>query len=250
MTTVNDVRWDGFDAAALAARLGVPGLELRAAVESTQDVAHALAQAGAPAGTVVLADAQHAGRGRHGRSWSSAPGQGVWCTVVERPSDARALDVLSLRVGLHLARGLDALAGERVMIKWPNDLVLAAGKVAGILAEARWSGQQPSWVAVGVGVNVVRPQVAGAAGLPPAAERVQVLRTVVGAVRAAAAQRGWLSVDELRRYRERDLLAGRRLAAPAAGIAEGITTSGALVVRTERGIEEHRAGTIQLVEGS
>ena len=62
---------------------------------------------GAPAGTLVVADAQTAGRGRSGRTWTSERGAGVWLTLIERPRDVDALDVLSLRVGLALAPALD-----------------------------------------------------------------------------------------------------------------------------------------------
>lgn len=168
--------------------------------------------------------------------------------MLARPADRRALDVLSLRVGLRLADGLDPLARERVGLKWPNDLLLASGKLAGILVEARWSGESLSWVAIGVGVNMRPPDVAGAAGLPPGVQRVQVLGAVIQAVRDASRASGWLDADELERFRGRDTLAGRRIVAPAHGIASGVDASGALVVRTGQGTEQYRAGTIQLAE--
>ena len=71
------------------------------------DVANALAADGAPAGTMVLADAQLAGRGRAGRRWESKAGDGIWMTLVERLNDLEALDVLSLRIGIRVARALD-----------------------------------------------------------------------------------------------------------------------------------------------
>ena len=139
------------------------------------DVAHAIAADGAPAGTLVLAASQEQGRGRSGKHWLSAPDAGLWCTFIERPRDARALDVLALRVGLHLAEALDALVDSAregpVQLKWPNDLWLASGKLGGILIEARWRDGVPEWVAIGVGIN--RRQVengqgtAGAQGAPP-----------------------------------------------------------------------------------
>jgi BirA family biotin operon repressor/biotin-[acetyl-CoA-carboxylase] ligase len=243
-------RWDGLDAEALVSRLRVPHVDLHAEVGSTQDVAHDLAERGAEAGTLVLADAQRTGRGRMGRSWSSEAGRGVWCTVIERPSDVRALDVLSLRAGLLLAERLDAFAVERVRLKWPNDLVTGGGKVAGILVEARWSGAVPAWVALGIGVNVSAPRMAGAVGLRDGVHRFDVLAAVVSAARAASAASGWLTADEIGRYNARDLLHGRRLASPGTGIARGITASGALIIEssTGQGIEEHRAGTIELAE--
>jgi BirA family transcriptional regulator, biotin operon repressor / biotin---[acetyl-CoA-carboxylase] ligase len=241
------VTWDGHTAGALAHRCGVPRVELFAETDSTLDVAHLLAEDGAPAGTVILADVQRAGRGRFGRTWSSHAGRGVWCTVIERPRDASALDVLSIRVGLRAAEALDAFAvpPERVGVKWPNDLVLQAGKLGGILTEARWSGSSVGWVAVGVGINVVAPpDVDSAAGLRDGVQRTDVLSGIVRAVRAACAAAGALTPDEMRRYAARDTLVGRRIVAPGVGTVSGIDSSGALLVETPRGSEPHRAGTI------
>lgn len=251
MTTATVDRWEGASAADIARRLRLPRVELLGEIASTLDVAHGLAEAGAPSGTLVVADAQSAGRGRMGRSWSSEPGRGVWCTMIERPADARALDVLSIRVGLAIARGLDAVAGERVGIKWPNDLVVRAGKLGGILAEARWSGTTLGWVAVGVGVNVMPPaDVPGAAGLPDRSSRADVLAAIVAGIRQAASRGGHLDGQELKQFRGRDILNGRRLTSPAIGVAESISEAGALLVRTASGLEHHRTGTVQLAEGT
>jgi BirA family biotin operon repressor/biotin-[acetyl-CoA-carboxylase] ligase len=247
--TPTSFRWDGYNATDIAQRCGLPHVELYAETDSTLDVAHALAEKDAPAGTLVVADAQRAGRGRQGRAWSSPPGTGVWCAIIERPRDAKALDVLSLRVGLRAAEGLDVFAGETIRVKWPNDLVLRAGKLGGILTEARWSGASLGWVAVGVGVNVVLPSdVQGAAGLRDGVQRVEVLTAVVGAVRSAAAARGELSPSEIERYRERDALRGRRVISPSDGTVVGVAASGALLVETAAGREQHRAGTVRFAE--
>ena len=117
------VAFDGISAAELSRRLDLPRLELFDQVTSTLDVAHAIAP-DAPSGTLVLADRQTAGRGRHGRRWDSLPGAGIWLTLIERPGDLRAVDVLSLRCGLRAAESLDVLAGDRIALKWPNDLYL------------------------------------------------------------------------------------------------------------------------------
>ena len=242
--------WDNLDATALRQRLGVAHVDLHAELGSTQDVAHELAERGAQAGTVVLADAQRMGRGRMGRRWRSEPGQGVWCTIIERPLDLEALEVLSLRVGLLLAERLDAFANAPLRLKWPNDLLVEGGKVAGILAEARWSRGLPVWVAVGVGVNVRTPAVPRAAGLRDDVQRVDVLSAVVAAVRQAGRATGWLTSDEVTRYNARDLLRDRRIVSPGIGIAKGIAPSGALMVEGPNAcaIQQHRAGTIELAE--
>lgn len=247
--TVTTFRWDGHNATAIAQRCALPHVELLAETDSTLDVAHALAEKGAPSGTLIVADAQRAGRGRLGRTWSSQPGFGVWCTMIERPRDTKAFEVLSVRVGLEAAELLDALANDRVGVKWPNDLMLGGAKLGGILTEARWAGPSLAWVAVGVGVNVVAPaDVPGAMGLPVGVQRVDVLSAIVRAIRFAAAAEGHLSTDELDRYDARDMLKGRQITSPAAGRVAGLAASGALVVETALGLEQHRTGTIRFAE--
>jgi len=242
------IRYDGADAAALRDRLALPRVELLEHVSSTMDVAHDLAAAGAPAGTLVLADRQTAGRGRAGRRWASASGAGIWLTLVERPSDLAALDVLSLRLGLHAARALDPWAGEPLRLKWPNDLYLAAGKLGGILVETRWRGARPDWVAVGIGINVRPPDDLPAAALRPGADRGAVLGALVPALRAAAAARGPLGAAELAAWNARDLALGRPCRAPASGVVAGIDARGALIVHTAAGDVACRSGSLVFQE--
>ena len=253
--TVNEitaalVTWDGHTAGALAHRCGVPHVEIFDVVGSTLDVAHELAENGAPSGTMVVADAQLAGRGRLGRSWSSESGRGVWCTVLEHPRDALGLDLLSLRVGLRLALALDAFAGAPVSIKWPNDLQVDGAKLGGVLVETRWSGATPLWMAIGVGINVRPPSdVTGAAGLRHGVQRADVLAAMVPAIRSAAATTGALTTDEMTRLRSRDALAGCRITSPSRGVVVGIDELGALLVRDDSGdVSSHRAGTVTLAE--
>jgi BirA family biotin operon repressor/biotin-[acetyl-CoA-carboxylase] ligase len=241
------VYYAGASVEELRLRCGVPHLELLAETDSTQNVAHALAERGAPAGTVVLADTQSAGRGRFGRSWSSEPGAGVWCTLLERPQPANAVELLSVRVGLRLAEALDARAGARVGLKWPNDLMLERRKLGGILIETRWSGSTLAWVAIGVGINVVTPTaIPDATGLPGAPRRADLLVEIVRSVRAAAAESGHLTADELARYAGRDVLAGRSILSPVNGTVAGIAGTGALVVETSAGVEHVQSGSVRL----
>ncbi|MDP1890110.1 MAG: biotin--[acetyl-CoA-carboxylase] ligase [Gemmatimonadaceae bacterium] len=240
---------DGLDAAALAARLDLSACELHGRVGSTMDLAHAAAGRGVASGTLILANEQDAGRGRGGRRWSSAPGGGLWMTLVERPASPGGIEVLSLRVGLYMAEALDALAGERVRLKWPNDLYVGEGKLAGILIEARWRDQRVEWVAIGVGVNVVpAADVQGAAGLVAGVSRLQALDAVLPALRAAAAVEGPLTTDELSRYAARDLSVGRWAVQPAAGVVVGISRTGELMVDTSSGPVACRAGSLVFAE--
>ncbi len=112
---------------------------------STQDVAHRLAGQGAGHGTTVAARVQPAGRGTRSRVWVSSAG-GLWMSVVCCPERATGIEGLGIRIGLAIAALLDAaLPGPAtghptVLVKWPNDLMLAHGKLGGVLTEARWQG--------------------------------------------------------------------------------------------------------------
>jgi BirA family transcriptional regulator, biotin operon repressor / biotin---[acetyl-CoA-carboxylase] ligase len=238
-------KYDGYDAATLAGRLGVPRVVVFDSTASTMDDAHGLAAVGAPAGTVILADRQTAGRGRAGRRWASESGQGIWSTIIERPNDSAALDVLSIRLGVKLARVLDRYAEHKVGLKWPNDLFVRDGKVAGLLVEARWRARRIDWVAIGVGVNVRPPQgVAAASGLSGDPARVDVLAELVPAVRASAAGRSVLTASELDEFAARDVAAGRACVDPAPGVVRGISQTGELLVETSSGVQAFRDGSL------
>jgi BirA family biotin operon repressor/biotin-[acetyl-CoA-carboxylase] ligase len=240
--------WDGLTADDISRRTGVPRVQLFEEVSSTQDVA--LAWDDEEVRTLVLADRQLRGRGRLGRSWSSELGQGVWSTFSIPPdNDVQGLDVLTIRIGLGLARELDDIAKEQVGLKWPNDLLVRRGKLAGILVETKIWGGTMSWLAVGVGVNVLTPEdVAGAAGLPPGTARIDVLEAVARSVHSASTTNGHLTAAELKEFESRDRLFGRQLAEPWPGIARGIEDNGCLIIETPDGMEYRRSGTVQLAE--
>lgn len=241
----------GLDGEALAKHLGLPSCEVFGRVASTMDLAHATALEGAPAGTLILADAQDAGRGRGGRQWVSPAGGGIWMTMVERPDSAKGLDVLSLRLGLLLAESLDRLAGAHIRLKWPNDLYVGHRKLAGILVEARWREHQVDWVAIGLGLNVLAPlDVPSAAGLAEGTTRLAALEAVVRAVREAARGEGPLTFEELARYTARDYSIRRRVTQPAAGTVMGVNASGELMLETANGVVCCRSGSIAYAEES
>lgn len=239
--------YDGEGVAALAARWSLPAVHAFAEVGSTLDVAHAIASTSA-SGTLVVADEQTAGRGRHGRRWTSAPRAGVWLTLIERPTDARALDVLAIRCGLFAAQALDDLARTTVRVKWPNDLYLGNRKLAGTLIETRWRGTAPEWVAIGFGLNVVAPDLETAIGLPAGVTRVMVLDRVVPALRRAAGSTRHLSDPEVAAWRERDLAIGLQVTEPTAGMVEGMTSSGEILIRKSAGVTAHRSGSLNFAE--
>lgn len=245
------VSWLGHEGEALARELGLPRVEALRRVGSTMDAAHALAAEGALAGTLVIAEEQTAGRGRGGRSWTSVPRAGLWMTLIERPRDADALDVLSLRVGLHLAPVLERWTRGAVALKWPNDFYVGHRKLAGVLIEARWRGARADWVAIGVGINLTPPPDApdaiGLGRVEAPSDAAAVLAEAVPAIRAAAFAGGALREDELGAFASRDLARGRSVTQPARGTARGISPAGELLVETAAGLSSYRTGSLVLV---
>ena len=120
---------------------------------STQDLARAEAEAGAPAGTVVIAETQTAGRGRFGRCWVSPPGQNIYLTIITRPMVER-LRLLSIVAPLAVTLAVEDIVGVQPCIKWPNDVLLGGRKLAGILIESEVAGPEVKYALVGMGVNV------------------------------------------------------------------------------------------------
>jgi len=240
-------RFEGLTADELAGVLELPEVRILESTTSTLDVAHELATGGCQGGTLVLADHQTAGRGRSGAKWISPSARGIWLTIVERPSDQSALDVLALRVGLRSARALDRFAPEPVRVKWPNDLYVESRKLAGILIEARWREGRLEWVAIGVGVNVSAPEdVASAASLDSGTPRLEVLAELVPAIRTAAECMGPLTTVELLEWNARDMARGRQCVEPARGVVEGISSSGELLVALADSVARFRSGSLVL----
>jgi BirA family transcriptional regulator, biotin operon repressor / biotin---[acetyl-CoA-carboxylase] ligase len=242
----NIATYDGRDASTLAEFLELPRVLVFDQVGSTLDVAHTLGERGEPAGTLVLADAQTAGRGRMGRSWRSDPGAGIWLTLLERPASAESLGVLALRLALAVAPALEPFAGAATRLKWPNDVYVGDRKLAGVLVEARWRGPRLDWVAIGVGINVRPPASFDGAGLAASAQRVDVLAAVVPRLRAAARAAGPLTDEELTCYASRDMALGRACTEPASGIVAGIRADGALLVDSTAGRVACHAGSLVL----
>ncbi len=133
---------------------------------STNDEAAALARRGAPEWTLVVADEQTSGRGRGGRAWLTPPGSAIALTILLRPPalPPEAVTGWSALGALAVTEALEA-HGADAQIKWPNDVLLAGKKVAGVLAEGSWSGEALEYVVVGVGVNVTPASVPKEAGL-------------------------------------------------------------------------------------
>jgi BirA family biotin operon repressor/biotin-[acetyl-CoA-carboxylase] ligase len=224
-------------------------------VDSTNTWAKRLAQAGCPAGTAVVAEEQEAGRGRNGRGFLSPRG-GVYVSVVLRPRVPPAAAVrLTLAGAVAVAEAVEAVSALRPTIKWPNDVLLPGGKVAGVLLELAAAEDAVDFVVLGMGVNVSRvPGAPGATSLWAEGARVpraEVARALLDAVErvAEACERGrWPEVLAGWRRRSATLgrdvvveeLGGRRLE----GRAVDVTEDGALLVATASGLQTVLAGDV------
>jgi BirA family biotin operon repressor/biotin-[acetyl-CoA-carboxylase] ligase len=243
-------------------RAGFTIARYAAEVSSTNDVALALAAAGAPEGSAVLADAQHAGRGRHGREWLSPPGAGVYMSVIVRPDASAPLSLLTLAAGVAAAQAIRAATGLAIELKWPNDLVVGRPwrKMGGILCEAAGAPTITA-VVVGIGINLrdlaYPPALAGRAtsiegelGRPAdrgmiVAELLAALAAVVGDIRrdgGDALRQEWRRLGRNGlgaapvRWRDRD---GERR-----GVARDIDVDGALLVDVDGRQERLVAGEV------
>jgi BirA family biotin operon repressor/biotin-[acetyl-CoA-carboxylase] ligase len=157
------------------------------------------------------------------------------------------VEVLSIRVGIRAARSLDRFAAEPIRLKWPNDLYVAGGKLAGILVEARWREERLEWLAIGIGLNIAPPaDLPGAAGLDPGTRRSDVLAEMIPGIRLAASATGELSPRELVEFDTRDMARGHRCVQPAQGTVRGITASGELVVALADTVARFRSGSLIL----
>jgi len=126
-------------------------------VTSTNDIARDLAVSGSPEGCCVVAKEQTAGRGRQGHSWSSPPGEGLYFSLVLRPT-LKAADsaVLTLAAAVAVAETLKGAFQLQPDIKWPNDLLVSGRKVSGILVESAIEGDRLQYAVMGIGINVAQ----------------------------------------------------------------------------------------------
>jgi BirA family transcriptional regulator, biotin operon repressor / biotin---[acetyl-CoA-carboxylase] ligase len=125
-------------------------------IGSTNTVAMEAGSAGAPEGSVFLAERQTAGRGRGAHNWHSAQSAGIYCSAVLRPAlpPSEAL-ILSLAAGLAMHAAIKAIdPAVGLDLKWPNDLLIHGKKIAGILTEMNSEATRVRYIVVGIGINV------------------------------------------------------------------------------------------------
>lgn len=142
--------------AALIGTRFAASLQHFASVDSTNTLLLAAAANGAPEGTVYLADEQTAGRGRGGHAWHSAPGDGLYLSVLAKPSlHLREALWISLATGLAAQSAIHSLTNLSIDLRWPNDLLLAEKKLGGILVEtAVEPDARLRYAVIGIGINL------------------------------------------------------------------------------------------------
>jgi BirA family biotin operon repressor/biotin-[acetyl-CoA-carboxylase] ligase len=155
------VQW--LDAGLINAGLGTACGELHIEIQDHAASSNALllkrAAQGAASGSVLAVEWQTAGRGRLGRTWHSGLGDALTFSVLWRfESGLAALSGLSLAVGIAMMRALNELGVPDAGLKWPNDVLLNHGKLAGILIEAQGDMLGPSAVVIGIGLNLNVPE--------------------------------------------------------------------------------------------
>ena len=220
---------------------------------STQATALRMAAEGAPEWTLVAAGHQTAGRGRLEREWRDAPGRSLLFSLVLRP-DLAPDDggLLSLLAGTTLANACREVADQRAACKWPNDVLIAGRKVAGILAESVVTGGRFEHVVLGVGVNLEAPP----PELPQAgaveAEAAEMLDAfLAGFARGYEPEHPAFVGAVVTAYREVCATLGLRVRATTTdgdlveGEARDIDERGGLVVRTADGLRTARFGTLE-----
>jgi BirA family biotin operon repressor/biotin-[acetyl-CoA-carboxylase] ligase len=260
---------EGEVTAALATRTFGRSLLCKAVTGSTNSDAVALGRQGAPEGTVVIADAQTAGRGRLGRTWVSRPGLNLYLSILLRPSVPPAIaPQLALVAGLAVAETLEG-EGLSASIKWPNDVLLAGRKASGILTELEAEADRTAFVVVGIGVNLNGT----ADDFPP---ELRSLATSLRLARGRGVDRARFAANLLQRlevcyarfqtggfgnlardWEKRSALVGRDLTVDGVegkvtGRYAGVDTDGALLLDDSAGAGRHRrvlAGDVTIVGG-
>lgn len=230
-------------------------------VTSTNDIAAEHGARGAAEGLVVIAESQSAGRGRFSRTWHSPPGSGLYVSVLLRPATDVAR-LLTLAGGVALCEAVRESTGFAAVIKWPNDLLAPAGrrKLAGILVEGSATGRRVEYVVFGFGLNI-----RGSAYPPELRGRATSLEEELGRAVDAESVLAFCLETLARRYG--DLREGRQAAvlsrwselSPDArgtriewtrearvvrGVSAGIDEDGALLARTEQGVERIVSGEV------
>jgi len=232
-------------------------------IGSTNTAAMEAASAGAPEGSVFVAEQQTAGRGRGANHWHSARSVGIYCSTLLRPAlPPSDVLVLTLASGLAVRSAIQEIDSRVALdLKWPNDILIDGKKVCGILTEMHAEVTRVRYVVVGVGINVNQSSfppdlqaIATSLHLATGSEwsRVEVC---VALLRSLDREyRGLLenqdaTVSIVRRFEERSSSArGARVVVEDGGfegVTEGLDSRGFLQVRTAQGVHTVLSGVVR-----
>jgi BirA family biotin operon repressor/biotin-[acetyl-CoA-carboxylase] ligase len=212
-------------------------------IGSTNDEVRRLALAGAAHGTVIVAEAQTAGRGRRGSVWVSPPGRNLLCSILLRPDwPVEQWPRLTHVIALAICEALED-AGVSPQIKWPNDLYLNGRKFCGILLEMA-SSPQGMFVVIGFGLNVNLTEeefpadlLASATSLRIATERIWDRESLLQSILRSLASRAEMAAQNFSTILEavaaRSFLIGKRISlrindCERLGRVLGLTSQGGL----------------------
>jgi BirA family biotin operon repressor/biotin-[acetyl-CoA-carboxylase] ligase len=245
----------------LLSHLALGPIEFHESVASTNDLGAGRLTTGTPDLTLIIADEQTAGRGRHARRWHTPPGSALAFSLVLHPS---ADQPLWSHAPLSALAVHDVLSGRFDLpaeIKWPNDVLIDGRKVCGILAEAHWQGSRLEGVVLGTGINVLPEAVPPSAlnfpatsitaeldrqaAAPAAVDRWTLLAEILAALLKRRAQIG--SPEFIRDWEDRLAFRGARVVVGEQhGTLVGLAPGGELVLETAAGRLEIPAGEVSL----
>lgn len=240
-------------------------LQFSAVTGSTNTDALTAARSGAAHGSVFFADEQTAGRGRGDHRWHSQAGEGLYVSVVMRPSlSPLLLPMIPLVAGLAAAEAVQTVGEIAIDLRWPNDLLIGARKVGGILVESKTEAAGLAFVVIGIGINVHQREFDPAHSTPAtsldiaAGRRVSRQALLVALLESLEREMVFLSKAEtangiLARVEQASTwLKGRRVTVhgpqECKGVTAGLDAQGFLLVRTDAGLVTVQTGGIRAAE--
>lgn len=234
---------------------------------STNTTATRLAKEGVSGWTVVVADEQTAGRGRHRRNWVSPAGLGLWFSIILRPTiSAQKTNLINLSTAVIISNFLEQRVKEEfpdlcIDVKWPNDILIAGKKLCGILLESGIKGNNLEFVVIGIGMNVNQTVTQFSAHIKKFATSLQIatgkewsLEDLLGEFLVYyfgeienTLQNNFEGI--ISAYQSRMIYKNREIEIDfknrkERGIVEGIDTSGYLKLKTDAGINIITAGDV------
>jgi len=248
--------------AAIAARLGPVArrfdIDVLDSCDSTNAVLLARAEAGAPSGTVVVANQQTAGRGRRGRSWFASPGDSLTFSLLWRFAPGTAPAGLSLAVGLAVAEAVGKVGADDTALKWPNDILKGGRKLGGILIELLPGAPHAAVIGIGLNLRLAASMpdelraTSAALDLPDADENAlyaslltQLLERLEQFAGAgfASMRDAWTARHA---YQDAQVVLSADFGAPRQGICRGVDSDGALLLECDGRVERVLSGEVSL----